>query len=169
MASINKIELKDLQITERDDNSCVYAGFVAYKGEVLGRWMCDTGADRQSYEFDKDILRKEAGIIEKAINKEAGEPQYFSINQLLLRLAKLTKTENEVKNAKKLGYMSVIYIDDGYNDEWICSKIAARDVKLSEYYKKTLLPYIRNNFSEDVEVSISSTEDIFDIEYKEED
>ena len=138
MASINKIEFQNLQQTENDEGSMYISGIVSYNGQILGRWTMNGDIDNTEYEFDKDILREEVKKVALAEYNSTGIMRYFDVDLLLLKLAVLTRKEDEYKKGLSLGYKTFVCADDFENCLWYCDKVPLEEIKSSEEYKQFL-------------------------------
>ncbi len=136
MASINKIEIKQQQYTVDEDGNIKITGIVTYKGNILGRWTRNGANDSNEYEFDKDILRNEAKKAAEAEFNFTGTQRYFSVDQLLLKIAELNQKEEAYIKGRSLGYSTFVCADDHENEKciWYCDKTPLDNIKESEEY-----------------------------------
>jgi len=146
MASINKIELKNLKVVIDESGMSTRRGEVWYDGTYLGIWTQSWGDD--SYEFDTSVLNEE---VAKYVKSSMVEEQYKNsadLDCLLSDLINIMETEKAYKRCVKAGYKNLVVAGDGFHISTLCTNDEESDIKKSFYYKE-FVKECKNGFFKD--------------------
>lgn len=133
MASINEIELKNIEIFT-DNGGCVLAqGDVWYKNQKLGHWTQDPWGIGDNYDFDISTLDNEVQKYSKL--RKSSFSEGVDLDILLSDLLVIKKNEDAYKKCLEAGYKNLIIAQDGYHTDTLCTNDDEIEIQASTYFK----------------------------------